>query len=263
MPTITLTCRECGNDFEYDPQTFAALGFSELPKRCPTCLDKRQERPAEATVKPKGRRLIAEFPAVQVLLPAADFASWSAGGHRDKPCLRATFKGDDLDPGHKWDGRLDVYALAETLPSVARVRVMEVEHEAGHVRAEKRGSSVYGLAPHPVQHVEVEYPSTYQYMVLEPTDAEPAAALVLASVDFKTTLKGYGRQWHAALDASGALWAVEISSSARRTGRFGVYGAIAVVDDDHPVIGREWGDVKSHRRFTLSFPGGEDISEAA
>jgi len=271
MALIASTCRVCGEVFEYDPATFAAIGLAgEVPARCPTCRDKRQGRPRHAVVVPGGRKLLNQFPAVAVHLPTGKFAEWKTSVHGDKPCLRATIKGDDLSPGHQWDGRLDVYCLSPTVPAVARVRVMEVTHEKGSRRIEKikdASNAVPGVSlSHPGQpkiEVEREYPATYQYLVLEPTDAEPTAALILLSVHHKTTLKGFGRQFVARLNAAGALWCCELSSSARETGRFGIYGAIAVVDDNHCVETEQWGDVRSHTRFSLSHPRGEDISVKA
>ena len=268
MATITLTCRSCGNDFQCDPVTFKAIGLPDLPKDCPACNDKKQDRPATAIVK--GRNCLAEFPAVCVFLPAEKFAPFRAQS-KDKPCLRATFKGSDLyGGGDKWDGRLDVYVLADAVPSVARLRVMQVEHEEGHRRIERRkdvaNANPYASLSHPGQpkiDVEVEYPATYQYLVLEPVEAEPVAALVMPQVQKKTTMKGLGRQWYASLDASRALWHQLLSRESRGTGRFWTQGVIAVVDDEHYVETKQWGDISSHYRYTMSQPKGEDIDSEA
>jgi len=271
MTTITLQCQNCGNDFQYDPKTFAAIaamsGKDELsvPKKCPKCIDERQKRPATAVVK--DRKLLHEFPAVAIKLPTEFFAQFKTPHSKDMPCLRGIFKGNDLDEGHRWSGRLDIYVLATQVPAVARVRVMEVEHQQGQKRTE-RVKDVERAVPgvslsHPGQpkiSIEVQYPAAYRYVVLEPTDSEPTAALVMPSVYRKTTLKGFGRQFSASLNTSEALWAIELSAEARNTGRFGTYGTIAVVDDIHPVETQQSGDVKSHRRYTLKYPLGEDVA---
>lgn len=257
--TINLLCKKCDSDFQVDPRTFAAMKFEGLPKLCPQCKDQLENRPATARVVKGGRRLIAEFPAVKVCLPHGKFALFTAHGSRDKPCLRATIRGRSLSGfgsgGVSWDGRIDIYALGNPpiVPLIARVRVMEVEHEDGHRRIERHGAPLEKKTE-----VEVAYPATYQYLVLEPVEAEPTAALILVSVDYKTTLKGFGRQWYARLDEGGALWAKRLSREAR-SGRFGVNGAVAIVDNEHPVIAEQWGDKQSVRRFTLTAPDGESV----
>jgi len=135
------------------------------------------------------------------------------------------------------------------MPRVARVRVMEVTHAAGHKRVERHGQ------PMMTKDVEVEYSPTYTYLGVEPALTEPTAALILTSVDYKTTLKGFGRQWRASLDANKALWRCELSRRAR-SGRFGILGAVAIVDDEHPVIVVQTGDVKTETRFNFSHPTG-------
>jgi hypothetical protein len=216
---------------------------------CPTCADTVQGRPAEAVVV--DRRCLQVFPAVAVCLSEKLFAPFQARS-KDRPCLRAVIKGDTLKNGVSWDGRLDVYAIATELPKVARVRVMEVTHAKGHSRIERHGEPLMRK-----EEVRVDYSPSYQYLVLEPTDQAPTAALIFPSVCYKTTLKGFGRQYHAKMDASQALWAQELSCCAR-SGRFGTYGAIAIVDDQHPVVTEQTGDVKSKKYFTSSHPEGCD-----
>ncbi|OGF82440.1 hypothetical protein A3B18_03810 [Candidatus Giovannonibacteria bacterium RIFCSPLOWO2_01_FULL_46_13] len=250
---VSIICRLCGSDFQVDPKTFGALGLRGVPKKCPSCCDKKQERPPEATVI--NRQCLQDFPAVRVCLPENLFAPFKAQND-DRPCLRAVIKGSSLGRGASWSGRLDIYCLAEKLPSVARVRVMEVTHVSGQRRME-RHKDAEGAVPgvslshpgQPTRTVEVEYSPTYTYLVLEPTGEEPLAALIFTSVNYKTTLKGFGRQWYASLDTSAALWVRELSSSAR-SGRFGAYGAVAVVDEGHLVIAKQWGDIESHTAFS-------------
>lgn len=247
---LVLTCRECGREFVVDEGAYRALGegITIPPKRCPTCLDRWQNRPATASVVE--RKLLREYSPVAVKLPA-DWFKLFRPEERDKPILRAIVKGSTLHDGASWSGRIDIYAYGPSLPSVARVRVMEVTHAAGQVR-EERIKNVEMAVPgvslsHPGQPSTVvrrEYSPTYQYLALEPAQGEPVAELVFARVRYKTTLKGFGRQYHASLDISRALWAVRLSSSAR-SGRFGTYAAIAIVDRDHPVFGRVWGDIQA------------------
>ena len=129
---------------------------------------------------------------------------------------------------------------------------MEVIHEKGQEREEvvkDYENAIPGVSlSHPGQptkrFVRV-YPPSYQYLVIEPSiEAEPEMELVSVSVDYKTTLKGLGRQWEASLDCSSAFWSKEMSCSVR-SGRAGTYGALAVVSASRPVHARQWGDLES------------------
>ena len=254
MLTVKLSCQACGTEFDFSPRTFSVLGLAELPKQCPRCLDEKQNRPAEAVAV--GRRCIEDWEAVRVCIPADLFQSFKAPG-ASRECFRAVIKGETLGRGVSWQGRIDIYCLAPTLPEVAHVRLMEVHHATGHKRVERHGKPLMAKTE-----VGVEYPATYTYLVIEPAEpgSEPTAALVFPSVCYKTTLKGLGRQYHASLDTSRGIWATRLSSSAR-SGRFGCYGAIAIVDDQHPVVTKQTGDVKSKRYFTLAHPDGCDEGE--
>lgn len=249
---VEISCRMCGRDFVADLGTYASLQLRDLPVRCPICKDRAQNRPDEAVAE--SRRCLVEFPAVQLALPEwVSFSPFRANETDPRSGLRATIKGRDLRgswSGVSWGGRLDIYCLAKTVPTIARVRVMMVTHAAGHRRVE-----LHGVPMGPKESVEVAYSPEYTYLALEPSKFEvPTAALVLASVAYKTTLKGLGRQWHCRLSDQ-ALWSLGISNSAR-SGRFGIEGLVAVVDDDHPVVAEQYGDVETEVRYDLSHPSG-------
>lgn len=247
---VQIKCRKCGEEFSFNPRTYDILGLKEIPKSCPRCVDERQGRPAEAVVI--NRHCLEVFLAVAIHLPEKLFVLFKARD-KDSSCLRAVIKGDTLPgDGVSWDGRLDIYCLATNLPKVARVRVMEVTHVKGHSRIERHGEPLIKK-----DEVRVDYSPVYQYLVLESTEETPTAALIFPSAHYKTTLKGFGRQYYATVDVSQVLWARELSRRAR-SGRFGTYGAVAIVDDTHPVISEQTGDVKSKKYFTLSHPNGCD-----
>jgi len=268
---IKLTCARCSADFVVDVVAHRKLGLTDLPKSCPHCKDGQQQRPPERTVA--SRKLLQEFPAVRIAIPVEYFSVFEPSDshvEKGKKILRASIKGKDIGSnwvGASWDGRLEIFVNGSSeLPKVARVRVMEVTREKGNVRQERRhdeGAMVPGAPEnHPGQPkvtVEVQYEPTHQYLALDPLpeDTEPTAALVLASVNRKTTIKGYGRQWGCSLNADEALWACHFSNSAR-SGRFGNQGVIAVVDDSHSVITRQTGDVQGEVAYTLSHPGGAE-----
>jgi len=249
---VEKVCRTCGKPFNYSVNTYQALGISSVPEDCPTCCDKKQRQDETDVVRE--RRCLHEFVGVDVRLPKDLFEVFRAND-RSRTGLRAIIKGKDLPgswTGRSWDGRIDVHVPGvdspDFLPRVGRVRVMEVRHAAGHKRTER-----HGVPMGPKEEVEVEYSDTYLYVVIEPmpfADTEPTMALVLASVDYKTTLKGFGRQWHASLDDSRALWSVRLSNQAR-SGRFGTLGCLAVVDDSHPVVATQTGSLENTREWTF------------
>ena len=254
---VNVLCQICGKSFVFDVKTYAALGLRAMPKSCPTCLDEKQGRPN--TAKVLERIALAEFSAVANHLPADIFQPFQSH-NRDKAILRATLKGSGMGHswcGKSWTGRLDIYCLADSVPEVVRVRIMEVNHESGQTRRQKFGNMTSG-----VHYDDVTYSGRYRYMVIEPTDAEPTAALVAASVNHKVTLKGFGLQWGCTLDTSKALWSCQMSNSAR-SGRFGNQGCIAIVDDDHPVIGHITGKYPASWIFSQSHPLGlqQDLSQ--
>lgn len=95
----------------------------------------------------------------------------------------------------------------------------------------------------------------YQYLVIEDSEfEEPTSALVFARADYKTTLKGFGRQYHATLDVGEALWSVRLSSSCR-SGRYGSEMAVAIVGEA-PVVARTTGDVEDVRAWSMAYPWG-------
>ncbi len=254
MITVKLSCQKCGGNFDWSPKTYDVLGFRELPKQCPKCIDERQGRPLEAVAL--SRRCLLVWEAVKNCLPTELFEPYQAPG-ASRACLRAVVKGEMLNCGVSWQGRIDIYCLASTLPQIARMRLMNVTHAAGHKRIERHGE-VMGKK----EVLEVSYPADYTYLVLEPAEPEasPTAALVFPKVSWKWTFKGFGRQYYASLETDCAIWAVRLSSSAR-SGRFGCYAAIAIVDDNHPVVARQTGDFQSTRYFTFSHPYGCEESE--
>ncbi len=227
---------------------------------CPHCKDGQQHRPPERTVTE--RKLLMEFPAVKISIPSQYFSVFQPGDSsvgKGKKILRATIKGKDIGSnwvGRSWDGRLEIFVNGSAeLPKVARVRVMQVTRESGNVRTER-----HGMVQGPKETVEVRYPATLPYLARDPLpddDTEPTAALILASVNYKTTLKGLGCQWYCSLNSEQALWACRFSNRAR-SGRFGNDGAVAVVNDSHPVVTRQNGDEEGEWVYTLSHPEGAE-----
>ncbi len=252
---VDMVCHECGEQFPFNATNFGALGYTNVPKKCPTCIDQNQYQDDINIVVSGGRKMLEEFIGVEIKLPHDFFKPFKAR-KGDRGGLRATIRGRDLLGGwngKSWDGRLDVYIpRCELVPKIGRVRIMQVEHKSGHTRIEKHGEPM-----RPKEEVKVEYSPTYTYIVIEPmpVDTEPTMALVLASVDFKTTLKGFGRQWGCEFDISQTLWSCHLSNRAR-SGRFGQQGCIAIVDDEHPVTARQIGGVTSERRWNFSNSSG-------
>jgi hypothetical protein len=233
-------CNKCDSEFSFDVAEYLNLGIKNIPKKCPKCLDISQGRPETARVEK--REQLQVWSPVRIELPAEKFGKFQSK-ETDRATLRAVFKGSD-GQGISWDGRMDVYCPAEKLPEIAEVRLMRVTHSKGHVREERHGEVMGEKTLR-----TVEYSPEYEYLVILPVDDEEVKAemkLVYVSASYKTTLKGFGRQYYASLDTESAIWAHKMSSSAR-SGRFGSRMALALVDKDHPVISEITGDIQDYQ----------------
>ena len=249
---IRLECARCGSPFILNTLHMGALGIHQIPKKCPACCDRAQKRPEEKRVIQ--RTLLEDWEGVEIHIPARFFREFTAQ-NGDRPCRRAILKGS-IGEGAAWNGRIDIYDFRPDGLGLGTVRLMHVEHQAGDEREEKHGTMGKKVS------VRQKYSPTYEYLAIDPDAGSffTSAALVLASVGYKTTLKGRGRQYYANLDTSLALWAYEMHSSAR-SGRFGTHIAIAIVDDDHPVYASQTGDVKSETIWNLSAPEGANVED--
>jgi len=86
----------------------------------------------------------------------------------------------------------------------------------------------------------------HRYIVLTPTnpekllDEEKTAnrMLVFQSAYSKTTLKGFGRQFHASLDTESVISVLGSCSGGARSGRFETQYVLAIVSPDYPLIRR-------------------------
>lgn len=221
---LKLACARCGAEFIVNTANLRSVGLSFLPKRCPSCCDEIQGRPEEAQIVT--RAMLMEWDGVRIAVPNALFNSFTADASLgDRPGLRAIISGK-MGRGVSWSGRMDIYDFRHDASLPGRARLMRAQH--------RKGSLIEEGSPE-------RYRDTYEYLAIDPTDAVETSTLVLARVDFKTTLKGLGRQIHATLDASSAIWSYRMESACR-TGRFGSHMALAIVDETHPVVGRLSGD---------------------
>jgi len=112
---------------------------------------------------------------------------------------------------------------------------MEVTKECGKSRMENHGE-VMGAK----KEVSVQYSPTWQYISIDPIDGDPTEELetLLLSIwrtDYKTTLKGFGRQYHSSWDTSRMLWSYSMGSSAR-SGRFGSSIIVGIIGKENPII---------------------------
>lgn len=248
IPVLKLVCQRCGKEFPVSPDHFMRLGFKHLPKRCPTCNDEIQRRPSVVAE----RKILNVYDGVEVVsLPPAPWRE-TEGYKKDIPAFRLTVKGSRY--GASWSGRIDLFA--PTLPQagdVVSVREMEVKHLI-KVRREQRDTLEHGKVT-----VEKELPVTAddpdaeevirvrRYLVLEPFDGPAICRLVWAEADTKTTLKGFGRQYWA--EIKGAPIASWLVSGGVRSGRAHTTGALAIVDQDHPLYVITEGDIKEEKKY--------------
>lgn len=219
-----------------------------MPKRCPKCADIAQARPSVAIE----RKCIAVYDGVEIVsLPPAPWQE-TEGYKKDVPAFRLTIKGSRY--GASWSGRIDLFATSIPSPgNIVSIREMEAKHLI-KVRREQRVTLEHSKVT-----VEKELPVTAddpdaeevirvrRYLVLEPFDGPAICRLVWAEADTKTTLKGFGRQYWAEIKGTPiASWLVV---GGVRSGRAHTTGALAIVDQDHPLYVIKTGDIEGEEVY--------------
>ena len=206
------------------------------PTHCPKCLDQRQQRPSLCVE----RRCLEEFDGVEIESLPGDWQEFTAQAH-DYPCYKIDVAGSQY--GAQWQGRIVIYAGRPYKPGdVVKLRVMEAVHKVKVTLQQRQRSdfkagtvvaySVRRVVPLSSEEGE-ETLETRPYIALEPSSAQSTRRLVWATAYTKTTLKGYGRQIHARL-AGLPLWSRQVRGGVR-SGRAHTVGAIAIVDNEHPL----------------------------
>jgi hypothetical protein len=233
---LNMQCTECGGIFPMNQKTYIELGLTQFPKRCPTCLDKRQGRPTVALE----RKQLQEWKGVEVKRFPFALLPFQSSIH-DLPIKRCNIKGD-AGQGVSWNGRLDVYSYLpddNIIGKIIDIRLMEITRNRKVSEKNEHGEEVKRL-------IEGE---KQQYLVFEPSEEQPSGMkLVWLRADYKTTLKGFGRQYNAKVDTENSIWAYQVSSACR-SGRFGTYMAIAIVAPGNPAREIVWGDIQREEYF--------------
>ena len=262
MITKIITCRDCGTTFE---GTFVRGAW---PGRCPACADIAQRRPTviQERVTLYGPVLAVidslpgnweeytarrgDAPVFKIERSGAEFgASWSGRVVLFAPKPFAT--GDivvfeEIEAKHKvlsvryikgWVNQYGEACERECVTSVPPAFEGNVEKMTNAVR----GMVARDWPDATVSNIEVEGTTIEmrRYVRLDMPTQEAGAddkglpRLVWRQAHFKTTIKGFGRQY--AYDLKGSpLWAIQIRGSVR-SGRLGATAALALVDADHPL----------------------------
>lgn len=233
-----LLCEDCKNIFVwYEGERL------DDAKRCPACQDKYQQRPSIV----EKRICLQEFDGVEIMSLPASWEGKEAHTHTDFPYWSICVKGSRF--GRSWSGRIDIFAKRGfKVGEIVKVRVMKSTHlvkkrrfQAGHIQ-----KSPYDPPTHTVERTldinssetegVTEGIETRQYLVLEETDATPSGdKLVWETAHTKTTIKGYGRQYHADLDTRMVIF-VMTCKGGYRSGRANTTGVLAIVSEIHPLI---------------------------
>lgn len=155
---------------------------------------------------------------------------------------RLNIKGN-IGQGVSWIGRLDIYSHIENpIDQFCNIRLMEVTRNRKITKMEKDEN---GNEKEILDLIEGE---KQKYLVLEPSEEESELKLYWIRADYKTTLKGLGRQYHAQIDLTTAVWAKEFYSSCR-SGRYGSKMALVIVSPDHPAYYKQTGDIQNETRL--------------
>jgi len=253
-------CLSCGNSFVWYEQFAQVVGHPQRPQQmCPTCVDKFSKMVDSTQPVIVDRDALHVFPLVRIQInmecaEVHDPQGKAKEGRR--PARRLVMKDRH---GKSYDGRLDIYDYRDDgqrfAGSVARVRVMRATHQ------EPRKITVKSGMPMGPKHEEtLEFPPTYEYLVLEPINgelasAEPPMTLVAAGYSGKSALKG-GKHASGGLVKSQAHWSQQLTSSSRTGSHWG--GTIvAIVDDEHYLLVRQDNNVWRYggTECTLEEPG--------
>ena len=224
----TKVCRSCGLPFVVHE------GKTQGQTRCPKCIDIHQHRPSVVTK----REALAEFSAVRIDgLPDG----WSEFLARDGDDPRFKIDTSGRRWGLSWAGRIVIFAPAPFEPGeVVVFRHMKATHQVRTRYLHRRRSdfkagvnvsySIREKLPFDSDEGEIEE-EIHHYIALEPTALEPTHRLVWGTVDTKTTIKGFGAQYHGKIQAPEADWGMWIRGGVR-SGRARTEGALLVLPLD-------------------------------
>lgn len=238
-----MLCEDCKEIFVWHDEQ-----FNQLPKRCPSCIDKKQLRPSIVVE----RLCTVEFDGITIeSLPSQEWEKVESGVETDYPCFKISVKGSRY--GRSWSGRIDIFADKQYKPGDSvKIRVMESRHLVKKLRYQSAHIQRSPFDP-PTHTVEKTIPITSkeestdantiseeveerQYLYLSEVGEEAGGRkLIWRTSHSKTTLKGFGRQYHASLNPEATLWSKSCSGGVR-SGRASTEGVLAIVEEGHPLI---------------------------
>lgn len=202
-------CATCGKQF----QSYLVRG-AKL-RRCPTCADIKQGRPSIVVDRGIDFHQIIKIEN----LPG----SWQVfqATRKDAPCWKISVKGDMF--GVSFSGRIDIFSHDVVPPKPGDAALFE------------SCVSVHRREDLPDRPLEIREYFRLSNAGMQAEEELPR--LIWLTAEYKTTIKGLGRQYKNSLVGS-PVWEHRISGQCR-TGRYGGTGAMAIVDDAHPLWVRE------------------------
>lgn len=265
MPTLVanMSCQTCGKSFPFSPLAMLDRGLDQFPTHCPACNDRRQSAPVvrhgDECLREWGAVTIHSLPSGWVGCRLGELAGW-----------RCDFSGSKY--GASWEGRIVLHAPAQCFPAPpARGQVVSVRDMVSSVEvvtvttyratmhhgavpvvtylpattrdedfpriAEEHAYCVtgYGQSPETRPAVVKRIVESRPHIVLgRPRGEDEGLRLLWLEAYSKTTLKGFGRQFHASLKLDGvaAVWSC---SGGARSGRYGTEGALCIAAEGSPI----------------------------
>lgn len=253
MLTVDLRCTRCHKTFPANLDVYRSLNYDTLPKRCPACSDEIQGRPDivldRQTLYEVVCRVDGSF--ARLFARATEFRPLPT----DDPSRRLTVKGSDY--GASWSGRIDIFshvwpvktgAVVTLSYNQVRRRTWYVEKKIqtcgfrGYVvgrTTSRRVPPNYIPADGESEVKEREEENTYVlltqtlYSTSSALQRDNMPVLMWLEAYSKTTLKGFGRQFHRRIEGV-PLWHLDVSGGVR-SGRLGTHAMLAVCDPLDPV----------------------------
>ena len=235
MLTVTLKCSVCSKDFNFAPTSYDIMGLRAMPKRCPACNDERQGRPSICV-----ERICVYSEIVKVGVSAVELLQkmWlmeKEDQHfesTDFQCWSLAVKGGWF--GASWQGRIQLFSYIDPqliVPgSHLHLREMVSKKKAWVKKEDENIRLAWGDVEGKESVVEDSY------IVIEPlAGADPKLLLVWAEAHTKTTIKGFGRQYHSHLSGGPTVWEKRVHGECR-SGRYGADAALAIVDPSATLV---------------------------
>lgn len=258
-------CRVCGKPFKtYEWRTCGQ-------KECPTCLAERHVEHGDMVFSIPLQRQIAGAYTCRIHSLPGEWVEMPPKRSHDTPYYKIEVRGRAF--GRQWRGQITIFASRPMqVGEVVRARIMNARHRVKALTFTRQTSGLKNAPPSvthrailPIFTTEADIPARIEsgdlypdaadgilreeiqerhYIVLHPKvwdgKDEVPFSLVWAEAHTKSTLKGFGAQYRASIDADDAVYTSEVRGGVR-SGRAHTIGLLAIVPAGKAIVIRSSG----------------------